>query len=72
MMIKVIRGNPTPEELAAAVAVVQARTAAAADGPPETPAAPAAPAAWSSPARIAHRPLARPGPGAWARTYWPG
>ncbi|MYV58467.1 acyl-CoA carboxylase subunit epsilon, partial [Streptomyces sp. SID4931] len=26
-MIKVVRGNPTPEELAAAVAVVQARAA---------------------------------------------
>lgn len=27
-MIKVVRGNPTPEELAAALAVVQARAAA--------------------------------------------
>lgn len=35
-MIKVVRGNPTPEELAAALAVVQARAAAsgtAAPGP---------------------------------------
>ncbi|UPT47140.1 acyl-CoA carboxylase epsilon subunit, partial [Streptomyces sp. WAC00303] len=28
-MIKVVRGNPTPEELAAALAVVRARAAAA-------------------------------------------
>ncbi|MEV7421118.1 MULTISPECIES: acyl-CoA carboxylase epsilon subunit [unclassified Streptomyces] len=68
-MIKVVRGNPTPEELAAALAVVRAARAAAADapaGPPE----PAAP--WSAPARIARRGLPSPGPRAWARTYWPG
>ncbi|WP_369267307.1 acyl-CoA carboxylase subunit epsilon, partial [Streptomyces harbinensis] len=29
-MIRVVRGNPTPEELAAAVAVMQARASAAA------------------------------------------
>ncbi|MFE5995250.1 acyl-CoA carboxylase epsilon subunit, partial [Streptomyces sp. NPDC056453] len=34
MMIKVVRGNPTPEELAAALAVVQARAAAVATTPP--------------------------------------
>ncbi|MFJ8072749.1 acyl-CoA carboxylase epsilon subunit [Streptomyces sp. NPDC096176] len=67
-MIKVVRGNPTPEELAAALAVVQARAAAvqgaAAGGP-------ALPEGWSDPARIArsNRPL--PGPRAWARSYWP-
>lgn len=36
MVIKVERGNPTPEELAAVIALVQARAAAAAepaDGP---------------------------------------
>ncbi|RDG39983.1 acyl-CoA carboxylase subunit epsilon [Streptomyces corynorhini] len=67
-MIKVVRGNPTPEELAAALAVVRAAraTADAPDGPPE-------PAArWSAPARIALRRLPPPGPRAWARTYWPG
>ncbi|WP_189600583.1 acyl-CoA carboxylase subunit epsilon, partial [Streptomyces lateritius] len=41
-MIKVVRGNPTPEELAAALAVVQARAAAraaasAAGGGPAVP-----------------------------------
>ncbi|MFF1361031.1 acyl-CoA carboxylase epsilon subunit, partial [Streptomyces sp. NPDC058297] len=34
MMIKVVRGNPTPEELAAALAVVQARAAATPTAPP--------------------------------------
>jgi len=33
MNIKVVRGNPTPEELAAALAVVRARAAAATDTP---------------------------------------
>lgn len=34
-MIKVVRGNPTPEELAAALAVVQVRAAAAASAEPQ-------------------------------------
>ncbi|MFC8461393.1 acyl-CoA carboxylase epsilon subunit, partial [Streptomyces sp. NPDC057242] len=51
-MIKVVRGNPTPEELAAALAVVRARAAATAaasagDG------GPAVPEGWSDPSRIA-------------------
>ncbi|MYZ10268.1 acyl-CoA carboxylase subunit epsilon, partial [Streptomyces sp. SID2999] len=33
MNIKVVRGNPTPEELAAALAVVRARAAAVAEPP---------------------------------------
>ncbi|MEU9787785.1 acyl-CoA carboxylase epsilon subunit [Streptomyces phaeochromogenes] len=68
-MIKVVRGNPTPEELAAALAVVQARAAAAATTPPgatqERP-------AWSDPSRVAQRRLPTPGPQTWARTFWPG
>ncbi|MGP3634145.1 acyl-CoA carboxylase epsilon subunit, partial [Streptomyces sp. 24-1644] len=36
-MIKVVRGNPTPEELAAALAVVQARAAATAAVPSGAP-----------------------------------
>ncbi|MCX5399347.1 acyl-CoA carboxylase epsilon subunit [Streptomyces sp. NBC_00102] len=67
-MIKVVRGNPTPEELAAALAVVRARAASAA-ATPDT--APAPPAQWSDPARIARTTRALPGPTAWARTYWP-
>ncbi|MFJ4002643.1 acyl-CoA carboxylase epsilon subunit [Streptomyces sp. NPDC090023] len=69
MNIKVVRGNPTPEELAAALAVVRARAVAAA----ETPSGAAGPRdAWSDPARIAGRHLPAPGPVSWSRTYWPG
>lgn len=68
-MIRVVRGNPTPEELAAALAVVRARAAAGAE--PTPGAAPPEPN-WSDPARIARRETHRAGPRAWARTYWPG
>ncbi|MFT2019862.1 acyl-CoA carboxylase epsilon subunit [Streptomyces sp. 796.1] len=67
-MIKVVRGNPTPEELAAALAVVRARAAAAgaaADGAD-------APEEWSDPARtVPGRRLPHPGPKAWRTTFWP-
>ncbi|RSS82376.1 acyl-CoA carboxylase subunit epsilon [Streptomyces sp. WAC06614] len=67
-MIKVVKGNPTPEELAAALAVVRARAAVLASAPSgATPVADA----WSDPARVARRHTPRPGPGAWGRTYWP-
>lgn len=69
MMIRVVRGNPTPEELAAALAVVQARIRAA-DAAGAVPVA-APGAAWSAPARVARERLPRPGPRAWSRTYWP-
>jgi hypothetical protein len=67
-MIKVVRGNPTREELAAALAVVRARAAAMANAPSG---AAEPPAAWSAPARIARGPAPRPAAHAWARTYWP-
>jgi acyl-CoA carboxylase epsilon subunit len=67
-VIKVVRGNPTPEELAAALAVVQARAAATASAV-EGAAAP--PEQWADPARIARSRRPLPGPRAWARTYWP-
>ncbi|MBU6535702.1 acyl-CoA carboxylase subunit epsilon [Streptomyces sp. NPDC057245] len=69
MTIKVVRGNPTPEELAAALTVVKAR-ATTTDAEPAT--APPAPDAWSDPSRLASRRLPHPGPTAWGRTYWPG
>ncbi|MFD6368972.1 acyl-CoA carboxylase epsilon subunit, partial [Streptomyces roseolus] len=47
-MIKVVRGNPTPEELAAALAVVQARAAATAAAAASGP-GPAVPEGWSDP-----------------------
>ncbi|MEW2549518.1 acyl-CoA carboxylase epsilon subunit [Streptomyces sp. NPDC047002] len=67
-MIKVIRGNPTPEELAAAVAVVQARAAGTAGTEPPPP---GGRAEWAAPARIARTRVPSPGPRSWAHTYWP-
>ncbi|MEV8432063.1 acyl-CoA carboxylase epsilon subunit [Streptomyces chartreusis] len=69
MNIKVLRGNPTPEELAAALAVVRARAAAEAAIPSG---APKPRDGWSDPSRIARQRLPQPGPATWARTYWPG
>ena len=68
MTIKVIRGNPTPEELAAALAVVRARAAAAEAVPPG---AHQPKDAWSDPSRIATTHIPHPGPSSWSRTYWP-
>ncbi|MET8611361.1 MULTISPECIES: acyl-CoA carboxylase epsilon subunit [Streptomyces] len=68
MTIKVVRGNPTPEELAAALAVVRARAAAAAVAPSG---APGPRDAWADPSRIAAARVPRPGPASWTRTYWP-
>ncbi|MFF8815798.1 acyl-CoA carboxylase subunit epsilon [Streptomyces pactum] len=67
-MIKVLRGNPTPEELAAALAVVQARAAAV------TAAAPGqrVPDEWADPARtIPGNRVPHPGPHSWRTSYWP-
>ncbi|MFI6656657.1 acyl-CoA carboxylase epsilon subunit [Streptomyces sp. NPDC050523] len=69
MNIKVVRGNPTAEELAAALAVVRARAAAEASVPPG---ATRDRDTWSDPSRIASHRLPQPGPTSWARTYWPG
>lgn len=71
-MIKVVRGNPTPEELAAALAVVRARAATAQAEPSGAESPRAAATAWSDPSRIAAHRLPRPGPAAWSRTFWPG
>jgi hypothetical protein len=68
-VIKVVRGNPTPEELAAALAVVRARAAAAAAEPSGADTGPRD--AWSDPARIAGRRVPHPGRASWTRTYWP-
>ncbi|MEV3873788.1 acyl-CoA carboxylase epsilon subunit [Streptomyces sp. NPDC049906] len=68
-MIKVVKGNPTPEELAAALAVVRARAAASAAAAGERP---VAPDGWSRPARLLRTRRPAPGPDAWTRTYRPG
>ncbi|MDN5861347.1 MAG: acyl-CoA carboxylase subunit epsilon [Pseudonocardia sp.] len=63
-LLRVVRGDPSDEELAALTVVL----AVAASGG-------AAPARavrdrWSDPA-IAHRVALTPGPGMWRTTYWP-
>ena len=68
MMIKVERGRPTPEELAAVIALVQARAAALEPG---TGGPPAARGAWSDPARTVPGAVPRPGPTTWRRSVWP-
>ncbi|WP_221347733.1 acyl-CoA carboxylase epsilon subunit [Streptomyces beigongshangae] len=68
MTIKVVRGNPTPEELAAALAVVRARAAAVAASPPG---AARGRDAWSDPSRITRTRLPAPGPQSWTNTFRP-
>ena len=66
-VLRIERGEPSPEELAAlvtAVALVRARTVAAA------PAEPPPPSAWLDRSRSVRRPLAA-GPGAWRASGWP-
>ncbi|WP_106403502.1 acyl-CoA carboxylase subunit epsilon [Actinocorallia populi] len=63
--LQVVKGDATPEEIAALIAVVSARSAGA-------PAAPARrPSAWTDRSRLVRRPL-RPGPGAWRASALPG
>ncbi|MCH1866412.1 acyl-CoA carboxylase subunit epsilon [Nocardioides sp. CFH 31398] len=62
--LRVVKGDPTPEELAALVAVV-----AAASGGGEAP-APRRPSEWSRPARRLRTPH-QAGPGAWRASGLP-
>jgi hypothetical protein len=57
-LLRVVRGEPSAEELAALVALVAARAAAA------PPARSAHPSVWRDRSRLV-RPYLRPGPGAW-------
>jgi hypothetical protein len=56
-VLRVVKGDPTPEELAALVAVVASLGGPAAPAPRRTP-------VWNAPARLQRRVL-RHGPGAW-------
>jgi len=62
--LRVVRGDATPEEIAALVAVLLSRSG------DEVPPAPAR-SAWADRSRQLRRPL-RPGPGAWRRSALPG
>ena len=63
--LRVVRGTPSDEELAALVVVLASR-AGTPDAPP-----PAGPTAWTTSAR-GGRSLPPPGPGAWVRSGRPG
>jgi len=63
-VLRVVRGEPTPEELGALLAVLSARSSSG--GP--TPAA--IRSAWSDPAGLVRQPLV-PGPGRWTRSGRP-
>jgi hypothetical protein len=63
-VLRVIRGDATPEEIAALLAVVAARA-----GGPVAAEPAAVRAAWSNRAALMSRPL-MPGPGAWRASAW--
>ena len=67
-VLRVVKGDPTPEELAALVAVVAARNAAAAHAA-AAGARPRPRSEWGHPVR-AHRTPHRVGPDAWRRSAW--
>jgi hypothetical protein len=64
--LQVVRGDPTPEEIAALVTVLTARARAAAGPNP-----PRHRSAWADPSRRLRRPLPH-GPGAWRNAALPG
>ena len=63
-VLRVIRGDASPEEIAALVAVLLSRPADA------EPASRRVPSAWADRSRLLRRPL-RPGPGAWRSSALP-
>ena len=63
--LRLVRGDASPEEVAALLAVLSA----ASGGEDEKP-APRHTSQWSSPGRSVRRPLT-PGPGAWRASAWP-
>jgi hypothetical protein len=66
-LLRVVRGDATPEEIAALVAVLMARSA---DGEAPRPAR-SVQNSWSDRSRQLRRPLS-PGPGGWRRSSLPG
>jgi len=66
LFLRIVRGEPTAEELAALVAVLAARAAAAG----AAAARPRPRSAWAEPAARLRAPLA-PGPAAWRRSALP-
>ena len=64
-LLRVVRGEPTPEELAGLLAVLGARNSSGG------PTAAAVRSAWGDPAVLVRQPLV-PGPGRWTRSSRPG
>jgi hypothetical protein len=64
-LLRVVRGEPTPEQVAALVAVVTARASGGVE------AEPVAPSRWASRAAALRQPLPH-GPGAWRASALPG
>ncbi|MGH3424930.1 MAG: acyl-CoA carboxylase subunit epsilon [Nocardioidaceae bacterium] len=69
-VLRIVKGDPTAEELAALVSVVAARNAAA-DEQAERASKRRTRSAWGDPA-LATRPVMRVGPGGWRRSAFPG
>lgn len=67
--LRVVRGDATPEEIAALVATFAAIAAARSAAAEKAKQAPVA-MEWNSPARLLRAPL-RPAPGAWRRSALP-
>jgi hypothetical protein len=63
--LRIVHGNPTPEEIAAVTVVL---TVVAAAGSPPEPVERTV-GGWSDPSRRLRRPLP-PGPGAWRASAW--
>jgi hypothetical protein len=63
-VLRVVRGQPRPEEVAALVAVMLSRSAGA------SPAGSGRVSVWASRARLVRPPL-RPGRGSWRTSGWP-
>ncbi|WP_460663147.1 acyl-CoA carboxylase subunit epsilon [Kribbella swartbergensis] len=64
-IVQVVKGDPTPEELAALVAVIAARSSA-----PAVPAEPDRASDWATYWRHARQPF-HPGPGRWRASAHP-
>ena len=62
--LQLVRGNASPEELAALFAVLSAASGSGDEAP-----APRPTSAWTSRERLVRRPLT-PGPGAWRASAW--
>nr|WP_184397311.1 acyl-CoA carboxylase subunit epsilon [Nocardiopsis composta] len=69
--LSIVRGDASPEEIAALVAVVTARVRAARAADGAAAAGQRPDSAWRRSARAPRR-IAEPGPGAWRRSLHPG